>query len=137
MKQWSIILLVTAAACGGEAPGPSVAKARTAPANNEAASPSQSIYADMTVVDLEGRPLAGMMPIATLNANAFDRPVASGALTDEKGHSTFVVPRQNQRVFLRAWDPELKYFPNNFYEMPVAEGSRTAPLRISMVAVAW
>lgn len=133
MSRWALLIAALAAACGGETAAPTppdsepVTEAPKAPADG-----SQGVYAEMTVVDLDGRPLAGMMPIACREPNAFDQPVARGALTDDKGHSAFTLP-QGQRLFVRAWDPDLRMFANNFYEVPAMQGTSTAPMTVAMV----
>jgi hypothetical protein len=86
----------------------------------------------MVVTDFDGKPLAKMVPIATLNPNAFDPPIASGAPTDAQGRSVLMLP-PSTRLFLRAWDPELHMFPNNFYEVPAAPGTYTPQTRVTMI----
>lgn len=90
------------------------------------------VLARMKVVSLSGQPLSGMMPIATLQPNAFDEPIAVGPLTDLNGESRLRFP-DNQKVALRAWDPELRFFPNNFYDALPNTGSVTDTLVITMV----
>jgi hypothetical protein len=95
------------------------------------ATPKQ-VYSEMIVEDWNGKPMPNMIPIATERPNAFDEPLAQGAPTDEKGWSAFMLPA-GKRLFLRAWDPDLLYFANNFYEVPAAEGTRTKQAKITMV----
>mgnify|MGYP003735406325 CR=1 FL=1 len=120
------------AGCGrsGSVPEPEDASAEARPANT--AAPVSGVYAAVTVVDLEGQPLAGMTPIATTNANAFDAPVAVGHATDDAGKSALVLPR-DVRVYVRAWDPDRRYFANNYYDIPPAVGDRTEDMHFSMV----
>jgi len=86
-------------------------------------------------VDLEGHPLANMRPIATREPNAFDEPVATGDPTGADGKGRLVFPN-NERLFLRLWDPELKYFANNFFESVAHEGNVTDNLKVVMAPAA-
>ena len=100
----------------------------------EAAEPA-TITAQVLVTDYEGAPLAGMIPIVTRQPNAFDEPVARGNPTDASGVSRFTFPA-GEKLCLRAWDPDLNYFPNNFFDVgPVAEVS-AADTPIVMVRAA-
>ncbi|NUM54651.1 MAG: hypothetical protein HUU46_13485 [Candidatus Hydrogenedentes bacterium] len=68
------------------------------------------------VVDMDGRPVANMLPIATKQANAFDTPVAQGELTGTDGSGVLHVP-SDQYVYVRAWDPAKQWFANNYYDV--------------------
>lgn len=72
--------------------------------------------AEVRVVDLGGAPLPGLLPIVTRRPNAFDEPLAQGPPTNADGYSAVPIP-QDEHVFVRAWDPTLQWFPNNFYEL--------------------
>jgi len=87
------------------------------------------------VVDLEGEPLPGMLPIVTRQPNAFDEPVAMGPATglDGAGQVTFL---PDQTLFLRAWDPELNWFPNNFLEIQPNVSEVPGVMTIMMVPAA-
>jgi len=76
-----------------------------------------------------------MAPIATLQPNAFDAPIATGPLTGDDGRSHLLFPA-DQRVCLRAWDPELRYFANNFLEVLPHTGNVTDETDIVMVRAA-
>ncbi len=93
--------------------------------------PAEDILVELRVVDSKEAPLAGMMPIATLAPNAFDNPVAHGTLTDEQGATRFQVPA-GETLYVRAWDPELKMFPANFYTLNKGADPDLEPLRIVM-----
>ncbi len=95
----------------------------------------RTMTAFMRVVTLEGLPLSGMIPIATLQPNAFDRPIATGVKTNADGQSRIRFTT-DQKVALRAWDPDLRYFPNNFYEVLPQIGEVDEMLVISMVEAA-
>ena len=90
------------------------------------------IHATIKVVDLAGNPLAGMAPIVTHQPNAFDKPVAMGDPTDAGGVGSIRFENK-EHLFLRAWDPTLGYFPNNFYEVLPGGGNVEETLTIQMV----
>ena len=85
-----------------------------------------TVTATLTAVSLtDATPLAGMIPIITLEPNAFDAPLAHGEPTDANGVSKFIFPA-DRKVCLRVWDPNLDYFPNNFFDVqPGTEDSAT------------
>ena len=87
--------------------------------------------AQLRVVDLEGRPLANMAPIATLQPNAFDKPVVQGPLTKEDGQASLVLPN-DQLFYVRAWDPNLRMFANNYIEIRPGPGTSTPQMDIVM-----
>ncbi|MBI2434968.1 MAG: hypothetical protein HYV26_19100 [Candidatus Hydrogenedentes bacterium] len=97
------------------------------------ASASTLVTAYLRVTDLKGAPLAGINPIVTAQPNAFDKPLAVGALTGADGAGT-VQFLSDRTLFVRAWDPELSWFPNNFYEIPANAGNVARDMVISMVA---
>lgn len=130
--------------CGGTPPPetppaavpakPAVTAPEPAPPPAAPAAPA-TITAQVLVTDYEGAPLAGMVPIVTRQPNAFDEPVARGNPTDAAGVSRFTFPA-GEKLCLRAWDPDLNYFPNNFFDVgPVAEVS-AADTPIVMVRAA-
>ncbi|MDX9974380.1 MAG: hypothetical protein RBU21_15450, partial [FCB group bacterium] len=127
-----IILLLGAAACGSPEPPPAKAPAPSPPKAEPAA---EGVHAQMTTVDFEGKPLPGMVPIATLSANAFDEPIARGGVTNEKGVATIMLP-QETNLYVRAWDPQMRMFAHNFYEMPAMKGNSTDPMTVMMVPAA-
>ena len=90
------------------------------------------VHATVQVVDLAGTPLAGMAPIVTRQPNAFDQPVAMGDPTDGKGMGTIRFENK-EHLYLRAWDPTLDYFPNNFYEVLPGGSNVEGTLTIQMV----
>ena len=106
--------------------------AAPAPVEGETARGEAFLTAKMRVMSLSGEPLARMAPIATLQPNAFDKPIATGALTNAEGLGEIRFPA-GQKVALRAWDPELGYFPNNFLEVMPNTGVITEVLEITMV----
>ena len=132
------LVLLLLAACTPEAPEPRAPEAARPP---EAASASTDepapavVSGSMRVVDRQGTPLAGMAPIATRQPNAFDAPVATGPLTGPDGRGRIAFPG-DARLYLRAWDPELGYFPNNFYDILPDTGDVTDEMVIEMVPAA-
>lgn len=106
-----------------------------APEAEERPSASTSLFASVQVVDLDGTPLPHMAPIATKEPNAFDAPVATGSATDQEGRGTIRVPT-TEHLYLRAFDPALNYFPNNFYEVLPGGGKLEGELVIQMVPAA-
>ena len=102
----------------------------TPPASTPAPPPAEkrtpAVTATLTAVSLsDTKPLAGMIPIITLEPNAFDEPLARGNPTDALGVSKFVFPG-DRKVCLRVWDPTLEYFPNNYFDVvPGGEDSAT------------
>ncbi len=79
-----------------------------------------TVVATMRAVDLEGKPIQGMIPIATREANAFDEPIVRGEPTKDDGTTVLALPL-DQHLFLRMWDPALRHFANNFYEIQPGE----------------
>jgi len=128
--------LLVLAGCGGSPPSEPAPPAPAQPAPPAAENaPANLVTAQMMVVDLEGNPLADIAPIATLQPNAFDAPVATGPLSGADGHSSIQFPGDT-RVFVRAWDPALRYFPNNFYDIPASGGGATGDMKIEMAQAA-
>ena len=93
------------------------------------------VIAYVTVVDLEGSPLQGRGPIVTTQPNAFDEPVSVGGLSGADGKS-WVRFTSDKTLFVRAWDPQLQWFPNNFFEVPAGEGTVARDMTITMVPAA-
>lgn len=147
----SLVVALAAAGCGdaakpADAPAPPPAQTPAAPTPTEAppapapvpenaAAPTTEagfVHATVQVVDLTGKPLQGMAPIVTHQPNAFDKPVAMGDPTDTAGMGTIRFENK-EHLFLRAWDPTLGYFPNNFYEVLPGGSSVEGTLSIQMV----
>jgi hypothetical protein len=131
-----VTVLAVAFGCGrGETP-PAGPAASSSPAGNgqvqTAPGGASQVIAHVRVVDLEGRPLPGMTPIATLQANAFDKPLAQGEPTQADGTSFLAMPT-GQRMCVRALDPQVRLFANNYYELLPGEIMSDEALRIVMV----
>ena len=109
------------------------ANAITAPSSKkEPQTDPGHVTASVLVETLSGTPLSGMIPIVTSQPNAFDKPIASGAPSDASGRSSIRFP-VDQKVALRAWDPSLLYFPNNFYDVLPGSGAIKDTLVVKMV----
>ena len=94
----------------------------------------QRNYSRATViaVDLQGKPVPGVFPIATQSANALDKPIAQGQLTSPDGTSVIDIPK-GQNLFIRAWDPAFQKFANNFWEVLPSDGEVDEDMLIQMV----
>jgi hypothetical protein len=76
-----------------------------------------------------------MAPIATTTPNAFEQPAARGRLTGADGRSEAPLDPK-QYLYVRAWDPNLAYFANNYYDVPPGEGVIEDTLTIQMAPAA-
>jgi len=143
-----LVAVAVVAGCGGpekantdtppKAAAP--AKASTKPAATAQAKPaadtSQSeILGRVRVVDLEGRELPGMIPIVTTEPNAFHEPVAKGSPTTDDGKGTVLIPK-DRAYYVRAWDPKLRLFANNFFTVQPDAGPKTDVMQVVMVPAA-
>jgi len=121
-----LLLMFSVAGCGRSAPEP-----KPAPPAEAAQSPAAQVTVNIITVYLDGRPLANMMPIATRQPNAFDPPLVRGELTREDGSGSLVIPAA-EHLYLRAWDPDLKMFANNYLEVVPGAEIDPAPLKVTM-----
>ncbi len=90
------------------------------------------LTARMHVASLSGKPVPDMIPMASLEPNAFDKPIATGMPTDADGMGVIRFP-SDRKVALRAWDPDLRLFPNNFLEVLPNSGVINEVLEVTMV----
>ncbi len=88
--------------------------------------------ARVRVVDLDGNPVAGIHPIATTRPNAFDEPVTQGPPSGSDGRSRIAID-PDQWLYIRAWDPTLARFANNYYEAPPGDAPVTRELELIVV----
>lgn len=142
MNRAVLLALATllAAGCGG-GPGPASPPEPARPAaekqNEPAPAPKAEVPEGQTlgyvrVVSLDGNPVAGVRPIATARRNAFTEPVASGPPADNDGRSYLYFP-DDKTLFVRGWDPELHWFPNNFFQAVPGTGEVTGEMKLVMV----
>lgn len=75
--------------------------------------------------------MANMLPIAARQPNAFEKPLAQGALTDADGRGVVAIP-QNEWMYVRAWDPAQRMFANNYYDVLPGSAAQTAEMEIMM-----
>ena len=153
-RVWVVGLLVLLGACGGPKPVPApvavpapaaeVAVAPEAPAV-EAAAPvavPEGVPEDIpssaftvTIVDLDGKPIAEAAAIVTEAANAFDQPLVRGSISGVDGRSDLVVPR-DRVTFIRGWDPRLNYFANSFLTVEAGDVALPAESNVVMAPAA-
>ncbi len=115
------------------APQPAPPPATTPPPAEKHA---PTVTATLKAVSLsDAKPLAGMVPIITLEPNAFDAPLAHGAPTDANGVTKFVFPADH-KVCLRVWDTKLDYFPNNYFDVMAGEEDSATEGTIAMARAA-
>lgn len=131
MKWIAPLLVVLASGCEcWNSPGPAPLPAQAAKPET---APPTPVRAHLHVVDAEGRPLAKMIPIATLHPNVFDAPLARGRPTDTAGRGIVLIP-PDKTVFVRAWDPALRFFANNYHEVPPGPATDTELMIVTMLA---
>ncbi|MFA6241714.1 MAG: prealbumin-like fold domain-containing protein [Candidatus Hydrogenedentales bacterium] len=130
MKHAANLVLCVAilASCSpAPAPAPAAPPAATAPA-----AANKTTLARVRVVNMDGQPLPNMMPIAAKQPNAFEKPIAQGALTDMDGKGVVVIP-QDEWLYVRAWDPTRRVFANNFFDVLPGNATQTDEMVITMV----
>ncbi len=86
----------------------------------------------IVIIDSTGKPLENMAGIATEKPNAFDVPIARGNLSGPDGISIIQVPK-NKAVYIRAWDPILHYFPNNYFEIAPTNADYLEDMHVVML----
>ena len=134
----ALVIIGALAACSGKEAPPAPSPTPAATAESAPATPAtparalNTVRSQVRTVDLQGEPLPGMTPIATLQPNAFDEPIATGPLTNAEGRTELLFPG-DQQVCVRAWDPDLHYFANNFVEVLPNTGDATGEITIIMV----
>lgn len=105
----------------------------TTPKEAQAGATSNAVSIRIKVVDMNGKPVANMLPIATTKANAFDVPVAKGELTGEDGAGVVDVPA-DQYLYVRAWDPIKQIFANNYYDVLPGSAAPKEELQVTMLS---
>jgi hypothetical protein len=138
MKRVLLIVLALAVSCSEPAPPPrkeatpTASEAAPAPVIPVAPPVADGASLRLKAIDLQGKPLSGMVPIATRNPNATDYPVASGAPSSADGAATLAVPA-GELVYVRMWDPTFQSFANNYYDVDVGADVPDRVLEITMV----
>lgn len=138
MRNFVVLAALALAGCGqATAPAPTKTPTPAASATAETKAPAPAAVPDTALISiqavgLDGQPLANMLPIATTQPNAFDAPVAKGALTDAEGKSALSVTR-GQYLYVRAWDPTRRMFANNYFDVMAGDAqSSSDPLTVVM-----
>lgn len=130
-----LILLTVVLGCSGGEETPQAPPAQKTVVVEDAPSPEpenfERVKARLKVVGLDGKPILGMAPIATRQPNAFDEPVAVGPLSNANGLTEFEFPG-DEKLYVRAWDPERKYFANNYFDALPNTGNVSDELLIQM-----
>ncbi|HQH54054.1 MAG TPA: hypothetical protein PKY01_16600, partial [Candidatus Hydrogenedentes bacterium] len=100
----AVALLLVLGSCGEEETAPQRAEpsemAQTGAGGPVSGEMQRFTRAPVMVVDLEGRPLANMLPLATDSPNAFQKPVVQGELTGSGGTSELSLPR-DRHLYVR------------------------------------
>lgn len=92
---------------------------------------SVDVKAEVLIVDLDNKPVPGVTAIAVTQPNAFVQPVATGSVTGGDGKSVLQI--HATPTFIRGWDPQFRYFTNNFIEIPAGPIAELPEMRIVMV----
>jgi hypothetical protein len=133
----AFLLSALLTACGGREtqqapPAPNVQTPSTATPEKGSAQENSTVTAHIITEDLQHRPLGKMIPIVTRQPNAFDQPISHGEPTNANGEGS-VVFSPAEHVYLRAWDPAIQSFANNFYEILPGSEMDPTPLKVQMV----
>lgn len=105
---------------------------QTSPTTPTSRTGQNHVVGKVFIIDGAGKPLEKIAAIATTNPNAFDEPISRGNLSGSDGISVIEVPKHT-KVYIRAWDPILKYFPNNYFEIPPADADYLEDMTIVML----
>jgi hypothetical protein len=133
MRRVAVLVVILLGGCGDSDP-PAPAPTATVPVLAMPAAPPLEDGAELRVraVDLDGKPVAGVVPIVTRTPNATDYPLANGAPSGKDGYSTIAVPVA-ERVYLRMWDPAFRMFANNYFDVELGRERPKQVLQITMV----
>lgn len=122
MRPFFLVALLLAVGCGGKDPDAPSVERDAGPAQAHAGQPAPQggdpamAAGEMLIVDLEGKPVANIVPIAANTPNAFEPPVARGEPSNAAGRTTIAFPA-DQHLYLRGWDVTQKLFANNYIEV--------------------
>jgi hypothetical protein len=128
---WALALLAVLGCGQDTSPGLQPAPASPPKSATHARPAATHITARVRVVDVDGQPLPGMTPIATVQANAFDAPVATGPPTGADGVSSIALPAGGW-LCVRAWDPNRRMFANNYFDVLPGDGERVEDMDVVM-----
>ncbi|MGC9054223.1 MAG: hypothetical protein ACP5KS_10095 [Candidatus Hydrogenedens sp.] len=145
---WLILLFLVLNSCSQKntAPQPTVSEPKKTSVGNSSqtevvqsqtqvpntSASSSWVFGKIMIINSAGMPLENMAGIATEKPNAFDEPIARGNLSGPDGISTIQIPK-NKGVFIRAWDPILHYFPNNYFEIPPTDADSLEDMQVLML----
>lgn len=144
-----LLSLVVIVGCGGSpAPAPAPAPAPKATPAPAAATPKAPVTMPdgvptdipnspliVTIVDLQGKPLPELAAIVTEDANAFEKPLVRGSISNADGRSELLIPR-DRLTYVRGWDPKLDYFANSFLTIQPGDAPLPADSTVIMVPAA-
>ena len=147
-----LTLVLLLGACGSPQPAPvppppPLPEPKAAPAPDPVATPAPDApdagvpeeiptsAFTVSIVDLDGKPLAEIAAIVTEAANAFDQPLVRGSITGADGRSDVAVPR-DRVTYVRGWDPKLSYFANSFLTIEAGDAPLPAELSVVMAPAA-
>jgi hypothetical protein len=128
------LFLCLLCACGndGQTPSQSASPPPAPPVRGTESPAPTTVTVLVCTVDLERKPIPGMVPIASRQPNAFDPPTAKGLPTATDGNGSIELPL-GQHLFVRAWDTRLQMFANNYLEVDTDVGGQTERTEIMMV----
>jgi hypothetical protein len=131
------LILMIAAACGS---GESTSSEKPAeiPSATSQAPPAESksdndlALARVLVMDMNGTPLPNMLPIASTQPNAFNKPLVTGQPTGDDGRGYMSIP-SDRWLYVRAWDPTNRMFANNYFDVLPGKTETTDVMEIVML----
>jgi hypothetical protein len=83
-------------------------------------------------MDMNGTPLPNMLPIASTQPNAFNKPLVTGQPTGDDGRGYLTIP-SDQWLYVRAWDPTNRMFANNYFDVLPGKAETTDVMEIVML----
>lgn len=134
------LAIVIAAGCGSQKTEPTEQSTSAEPvelsdppsAAERTSSENDTALARVFVRDMDGNPLPNMLPIASTEPNAFNKPIATGQPTGADGRGYVTIPT-DQWLYVRAWDPTNRMFANNYYDVLPGKAETTEVMEIVMV----
>ncbi len=134
------LAILVAMGCGSGETNPTGQEPAAVPATDSAsrsaeeqnATEDDTALARVFVRDMDGNPLPNMLPIASTEPNAFNKPIATGQPTGADGRGYVTIPT-DQWLYVRAWDPTNRMFANNYYDVLPGKAETTDVMEIVMV----